>query len=69
VRFLVLVLPERNGIDPAAWIDDAIALTDAGFGVVVTMSTGIARHVERDHPGIRTVPFGNAAPDESEEDR
>ena len=72
VAFLVLVLPERSGIDPAAWIDDAIRLTDAGFGVVVTMSTGIARHVERDHPGIRTVPFGNAAPeepDQPEEDR
>jgi ABC-type transport system involved in cytochrome c biogenesis ATPase subunit len=60
VRFLVLALPERNGIDPEAWLDDAIALADAGFGVVATMSTGIARHVERDQPRIRTVAFGNA---------
>jgi ABC-type transport system involved in cytochrome c biogenesis ATPase subunit len=60
VRFLVLALPERNGIDPEAWLEDAIALADAGFGVVATTSTGIARHVERDHPRIRTVEFGNA---------
>lgn len=60
VRFLVLALPERNGIDPEAWLEDAIALADAGLGVVATMSTGIARHVERDHPRIRTVAFGNA---------
>lgn len=66
VQFLVLALPERNGIDPEAWLDDAIALADAGFGVLATMSTGIARHVERDHPGIRTVPFGNAEFTEAE---
>lgn len=66
VQFLVLALPERNGIDPEAWLDDAIALADAGFGVLATMSTGIARHVEREHPAIRTVPFGNASFTEAE---
>lgn len=60
VQFLVLALPERNGIDPEAWLAGAIALAGAGFGIIATMSTGIARHLERDHPVIRTVPFGNA---------
>jgi len=60
VRFLVLGMPERNGIDPGAWLAEAVALADAGFGVLATMSRGIARHVERDHHGIRTAPFGNA---------
>lgn len=59
VEFLVLALPERNGIDPVAWLEDARVLAEAGYGVLATMSTGIARHVERDHPDIRTVPFGN----------
>jgi ABC-type transport system involved in cytochrome c biogenesis ATPase subunit len=68
VRFLVLALPERNGIDPEAWLEDAIALADAGLGVVATMSTGIARHVERDHPRIRTVAFGNAEFHEPEDE-
>jgi ABC-type transport system involved in cytochrome c biogenesis ATPase subunit len=60
VRFLVLALPERNGIDPGAWLEDATALAEQGFGVLATASVGIARHIERDHPEIRTVPFGNA---------
>jgi ABC-type transport system involved in cytochrome c biogenesis ATPase subunit len=60
VEFLVLGLPERNGIDLEAWLDGARALAGAGFGVLATMSTGVARHIERDHPDIRTVPFGNA---------
>lgn len=60
VQFLVLALPERNGIDPGAWLADAIALAEGGFGVLATMSPGVARHVEHDHPEIRTVPFGNA---------
>jgi hypothetical protein len=66
VQFLVLALPERNGIDAETWLQDAIALAEAGFGVLATMSTGIARHVERDHPGVRTVPFGNAEFHDSE---
>jgi hypothetical protein len=60
VQFLVLALPERSGIDPTAWLDEAAALARAGFGVLATISTGVARHLERDHPDIRTVPFGNA---------
>lgn len=60
VHFLVLALPERNAIDPETWLADAIALAEGGFGVLATMSTGVARQVERDHPDIRTVPFGNA---------
>jgi len=60
VQFLVLALPERNGIDPEAWVVGAISLAEAGFGVLATMSTGTARHVERERPEIRTVPFGNA---------
>jgi ABC-type transport system involved in cytochrome c biogenesis ATPase subunit len=60
VQFLVLALPERSGIDQAAWLDEAAALAGAGFGVLATISTGVARHLERDRPDIRTVPFGNA---------
>jgi ABC-type uncharacterized transport system ATPase component len=60
VQFLVLALPERSGIDPTGWLDEAAALARAGFGVLATISTGVARHLERDHPDIRTVPFGNA---------
>jgi ABC-type uncharacterized transport system ATPase component len=60
VQFLVLALPERTGIDPSAWLDEAATLASAGFGVLATVSTGVARHLERDHPQIRTVPFGNA---------
>ncbi|MBW8751183.1 MAG: hypothetical protein JF565_07115 [Propionibacteriales bacterium] len=60
VRFLVLGMPERSGIDPAAWLTEATSLADAGFGVLATVSTGIARHLERDHAAIRTAPFGNA---------
>lgn len=70
VAFLVLALPERNGIDPVAWLADAVALAEAGVGVLATVSTGIARHIERDHPDIATVPFGNAEfhdPEEPEE--
>lgn len=67
VEFLVLGLPERNGIDPDAWFDGALALAESGFGVLATMSTGIARHIERDHPDIRTVPFGNAEFHDSED--
>jgi hypothetical protein len=60
VEFLVLALPERHGVDPVAWLSAAAALAESGLGVLATMSTGIARHVEREHPQIRTVPFGNA---------
>ncbi len=67
VWFLVLALPERNGIDPEAWVDGAAALAEAGFGVLATTSTGVARHVERDHPAIRTVAFGNAQFHEEED--
>jgi hypothetical protein len=68
VEFLVLALPERNGVDPVAWLAGAQALAKAGFGVLATVSTGIARHVERDHPEIRTVAFGNAEFREPEPD-
>jgi ABC-type transport system involved in cytochrome c biogenesis ATPase subunit len=60
VQFLVLAMPERSGIDPVAWLDEAAALAGVGFGVLATVSTGVARHLERDRPDIRTVPFGNA---------
>lgn len=60
VQFLVLALPERNGIDPEAWLGEAAALATAGFGVLATTSTGVALHLERDRPDIPTVAFGNA---------
>jgi ABC-type transport system involved in cytochrome c biogenesis ATPase subunit len=60
VQFLVLALPERNGIDPEGWLAGAVSLAEAGFGVLATTSVGIARHLERDHPEIRTLAFGNS---------
>ena len=44
------------------------ALARTGFGILATMSTGIARHVERDHPDIRTIAFGNAEFHDPEDD-
>ena len=67
VQFLVLAFPERSGIDTTAWLDEAGALASAGFGVLATISTGVARHLERDHPAIRTVTFGNAVFHDAEE--
>ncbi|MGY2876874.1 ABC-type transport system involved in cytochrome c biogenesis ATPase subunit [Marmoricola sp. URHA0025 HA25] len=69
VQFLVLALPERSGIDPGAWSSEAAALAGAGFGVLATVSTGVARHLEREHPEIRTVPFGNAVFHDPEDDQ
>lgn len=60
VQFLVLAMPERYGIDPGTWLEDAIALAGGGLGVLATVSPGIAQRIEQDHPEIRTAPFGNA---------
>lgn len=60
VHFLVLALPERSGIDPDAWLAEAGTLAAAGFGVLATVSTGVALHLQRERPDIHTVPFGNA---------
>lgn len=60
VEFLVLTLPERHGVDVAAWLSTARGLAAAGLGVVATASVGVARHIENQTPEIRTVPFGNA---------
>lgn len=68
VEHLVLALPERHGVDPVAWLTAASALAKTGFGILATMSTGIARHVERDHPDIRTIAFGNAEFHDPEDD-
>lgn len=46
VRFLVLVLPERFGGLPAAWMGTASALAGLGFGVLVTASPTAAAHVD-----------------------
>jgi len=46
VRFLVLVLPERLGALPFAWMATAQALADLGFGVLVTASPTAAAHVD-----------------------
>ncbi|HSV41415.1 MAG TPA: ATP-binding cassette domain-containing protein [Nocardioidaceae bacterium] len=46
VRFLVLVLPERVGGLPAAWMSTAGALASLGFGVLVTASPTAAAHVD-----------------------
>lgn len=64
VEFLVLAMPERSGVDRDAWLEAAQALADAGFGVVVTASDGLARIVAEEAPAIRSVPFGNAVFDE-----
>jgi ABC-type transport system involved in cytochrome c biogenesis ATPase subunit len=68
VEFLVLALPERTGVNPVAWLDGALALAEAGFGVLATVSTGIARHIENDHPDVHTVAFGNAVFHDPEDD-
>jgi ABC-type hemin transport system ATPase subunit len=46
VRFLVLVLPERLGGPPAAWLGAAEALAGIGFGVLVTVSPTAAAYVD-----------------------
>ena len=68
VQFLVLALPERSGIDSAAWFTEAAELAAAGFGVLATVSTGVALHLQRDRPDVQTVAFGNTVfhdPDEA----
>jgi ABC-type transport system involved in cytochrome c biogenesis ATPase subunit len=74
VQFLVLALPERYGVDTSAWLEDALALAGGGLGVLATVSPGIARQLEQDHPEVRTTPFGNAefhdpGPETTEDDR
>jgi ABC-type uncharacterized transport system ATPase component len=46
VRFLVLVLPERLGALPDAWMSTASVLAAIGFGVLVTASPTAAAHVD-----------------------
>jgi ABC-type transport system involved in cytochrome c biogenesis ATPase subunit len=46
IRFLVLVLPERLGGQPATWMSAASALAEIGFGVLVTASPTTAAYVE-----------------------
>jgi ABC-type transport system involved in cytochrome c biogenesis ATPase subunit len=46
IRFLVLVLPERLGGPPAAWMGAADALAEIGFGVLVTASPTVAAYVD-----------------------
>ncbi len=48
VRHLVITLPERNGGLPADWWELAHHATERGYGVVVTVSLGIAEHLDRE---------------------
>jgi predicted ABC-type transport system involved in lysophospholipase L1 biosynthesis ATPase subunit len=65
VLFLVVTLPERNGHVGDLWLPGARQLTDAGFGLVVTTSVGVAGRVRADHPGLQVVAIGD---DEEAED-
>jgi len=59
VRFIVAVLPERNGGPVYSWLPTLQQLAQTGIGVVVTASSGLAPHL-----GIgtrRVIPFGNAS--------
>jgi ABC-type transport system involved in cytochrome c biogenesis ATPase subunit len=56
VRFIVLTLPESHGGVPEDWLPGLTGLTNEGFGVLVTTSNGVARHLPH-----AKVPFGNAA--------
>lgn len=60
VEFLVITLPERNGGLPADWWGLAGHATDAGFGVVVTVSLGTAERIDHE-----PVLLGNAETKES----
>lgn len=62
--FLVLTLPERNGHLGDQWVQGAEQLTDAGFGLVVTTSVGVAHRIGRDHPEVRMGRLGNVELDE-----
>jgi ABC-type transport system involved in cytochrome c biogenesis ATPase subunit len=56
VQFLVLTLPETRGGVPEDWLPGLTGLTNEGFGVLVTTSDGVARHLP--HAKVR---LGNAA--------
>jgi len=53
-RFLVLTLPERHGGVPGDWAEVLDEITDAGMGVVVTVSPALAAQ----HPEARQVRIG-----------
>jgi len=63
VRFLVLTLPETHGGVPEDWLPGLTGLTNEGFGVLVTTSNGVARHLPHEK-----VAFGNASDTDSKED-
>ncbi|ROS78848.1 hypothetical protein [Cellulomonas sp. PhB143] len=53
VRFLVLVLPDRHGGDPAQWWDLALAWAARGYGVLVGATRSSARMLGADLPEAR----------------
>lgn len=58
VRFLVAVLPERNGGLAESWLPMLHHLAGTGVGIVVTASVGLAPHL-----GVaadKLITFGNA---------
>ena len=64
VRFIVLTLPETHGGVPEDWLPGLTGLTNEGFGVLVTTSNGVARHLPHDKAAFgnaESVSFGNAA--------
>jgi ABC-type cobalamin/Fe3+-siderophores transport system ATPase subunit len=56
VRFIVAVLPERNGGLADTWLPMLHGLANTGVGIIVTASIGLAPHLGAE----RVITFGNA---------